>query len=309
MKNPQTIIKLKEGVIGKMKIEINTLSDYNYLTKGLTLYRSLIKTGSDFRLNYLCLDSMAYEKLMSLNLENINPVLVDHIIENDDVAKSLQKSNRWLFCMSMASYFSKHLLNTGIDSITYIDSDIYFHKSINELFDRFDGKEIAIFRHRQFPLDTPRPEGWFNVGVVFFRNSKFGKRVLDWWADAVINQKYPELASCGDQKYLDRFMDLCPEELIFIDKGIGHGAPWQWQLYNLNKFETEGTIEYEGENQILFFTHFSQFSSDFEKDTYVPSTMHHIYTPLNDYKKNGLKKIYDEYFSELKITKKLYSIK
>lgn len=292
-----------------MNIQINTLSDYNYLTKGLTLYRSLLKTNSNFTLNYLCLDIKTYDKLVSLNLDLIKPFLVDEIIKDDETAKVLRENNKWLFCMSMASYFSNYLLKNGANSTTYIDSDIYFHKSINEMHELFQEKEIAIFRHRQFPLDKPRPEGWFNVGVVFFRNSKFGKRVLEWWSDAVVKQKFPELATCGDQKYLDRFIEMCPEELIFLDKGIGHGAPWQWQLYNLNGFENDGMIEYEGQRQPLFFTHFSQFSSDFEKDSYIPSTMHHIYTPLDEYKKGNLKKIYDDYFSELKITKNLYSTK
>ena len=52
-----------------MKYNCCTLSDYNYLLKGLVLYDSLEKHNKeDFRLYYLCLDQKTYDKLKELNL-------------------------------------------------------------------------------------------------------------------------------------------------------------------------------------------------------------------------------------------------
>ena len=63
----------------------------------------------------------------------------------------------------------------------------------------------------------------------------------------------------------------------------------------------------ENQEQNLVFTHFSQFQ--FNGDSYVPSLMHHIYTPLDEYKNNiNLKVIYDEYFTNLKLTQSLYKL-
>jgi len=140
--------------------------------------------------------------------------------------------------------------------------------------------------------------------VVFFRNSELGISVSDWWTDAVLNKKYPNLATCGDQKYLDNFPSLCPKDSIYLDENIGHGAPWLWQLY---EFISPTKIKWENQEQDLVFTHFSQF--DFNEDSYVPSLMHHVYTPLKDYNENpNLKLIYDEYFTNLKLTKSLYKL-
>jgi len=290
-----------------MRLQLTTVSDYNYLIKGLTLYQSLKDSGSDFNLNYLCLDEKSYKHLIGLSLECLTPYFVDDLISQDEVAKRLHTSDRWYFCMSMASYFSKYIIQKEAESVTYIDSDIYFHKDINSMVEEFGEKEIAIFRHRQFDPNIPRPEGWFNVGVVYFKNGKFGKKILDWWSESVLHRKHPELSTCGDQKYLDMFPQMCPEEFIYIDGEIGHGAPWQWQLYDLSQLQATGTITYQEKKQILYFTHFSQFSLDLSGNRYIPSTMHHIYTPLESYVKNEeLKVLYDRYFENLKNTDKIY---
>jgi hypothetical protein len=151
-------------------------------------------------------------------------------------------------------------------------------------------------------MESYRPEGLFNVGVVHFKCSDLGIKTSDWWKDSVLHKKHPEYATCGDQKYLDYFPILCPKESIYIDVNIGHGAPWMWQLYN---FIDKDTIMWGDLKQKLIFTHFSQF--EYDKETYVPSTMHHIYTPLNMYKEiKELKEIYDEYYYNLKVTEKKY---
>lgn len=289
-----------------MKLNVVTLSDYRYLPKGLCLYDSLLKTNSDFTLHYLCLDKQSYEKLNGLSLKDIVVYDADDLAEKNSVLKDLRANNYWYFCMTCASFFMNHLFDSGLNELTYADSDIFFHRSINELVDVFKDKQIAIFRHRQFSLEQNRPEGWFNVGVVHFKNGKFGNKILKWWSDAVLNKKHPELATCGDQKYLDVFPSMCPEESIYVDGEVGHGAPWQWQLYNLDSFNKTGNIIYENRKQVMYFTHFSQFSIDFEKKKYIPSTMHHIYTPMNLYEDNiFLKEIYLNYFENiLKIQKK-----
>lgn len=293
-----------------MKLNVVTLSDYRYLPKGLCLYESLVETGSDFKLHYLCLDMKSYEKLKSLSLKNIEVYSADELADNNPTLKSLKNDDYWYFCMSSASFFMNRLFESGLNELTYADSDIYFHRSVNELVEIFGEKEIGIFRHRQFPLDNPRPEGWYNVGVVHFKNEKFGKKTLQWWSDAVLNRKYPELATCGDQKYLDMFPNMCPEECIFIDGEVGHGAPWQWQLYNLDNFNNTGKIKYGNQEQIMYFTHFSQFSIDFDKKSYFPSTMHHQYTPFDMYENNiSLKEIYQNYFNNLMKTHKKYDLK
>jgi hypothetical protein len=196
-------------------------------------------------------------------------------------------------------------MKKDIGNILYIDSDILIHHDIQIILNSIGDKEVGIFRHRQFKLNTYVAEGLYNVGVVYFKNGIIGRHILNWWSDAVLHQKYPHLATCGDQKYLDEFPNMCPNDMIFIDGDIGHGAPWQWQLYDFSEYEKDGDIIWAGQKQKLIFTHFSQF--DFRHDGYTPSLQHHIYTPINVYNDiSGLKAIYDDYYNKLKKTKIKY---
>ena len=78
-----------------------------------------------------------------------------------------------------------------------------------------------------------------------------------------------------------------------------------WQLYDLRKYEEDGTINWEGEVQKLIFTHFSQFV--YRDDGYVPTTMHWQYTPEQHYTvRPDLKFIYDEYYLKVREAKEKY---
>ena len=284
-------------------INVCTVSDINYLIKGLTLYESLLEHSKGFVLHYLCIDDASYNKLKKFESKTLIVYNVNDLLYNDVYLMKLKNDNYRYFCWCLASYFSNYLMDNNIGDIIYIDSDILLHHDIEKILTPIGDREIGIFRHRQFKHETP--EGFYNVGVVYFKNGPVSRHILKWWADAVLHFKYPELATCGDQKYLDAFPNMCPDDLIFIDGEIGHGAPWQWQLFDYSDYETNGNIIWEGRTQKLIFSHFSQF--DFRENGYIPSTEHHIYTPLSMYSDNKqLKIIYDDYYDKLKKTKEKY---
>jgi hypothetical protein len=286
-------------------IQLCTVSDKNYLVKGLTLYESLIKNSENIVLHYLCIDKESLNFLKKFESPSLIVYDVEELTKNDNKLENLKQTNYKYFCWALASYFSNYLMKKNIGNITYIDSDIFFHENIEVILNEIGDKEIGVFRHRQFDMNSNPPEGLFNVGVVHFKNGKIGRHLLNWWCDAVLYMKYHNLATCGDQKYLDEFLRICPDDYLFIDGDIGHGAPWQWQLYDFSEFEKDEKIIWNGKKQKLIFTHFSQF--DFKDENYIPSLMHHCYTPLNLYVDlKPLKKIYDNYYQELKNTKNKY---
>jgi len=281
--------------------EICTVSDFNYLSKGLALYESLIEYSDNFILNYLCIDDKSFKILKAFETTNLKVWSVNDLLKNDKNLLQLKNNNYRYFCWSLASYFSNFLIKKNNKSVTYIDSDILLHDNIDIILNEIGNKDVGIFRHRQFELTSNRPDGLYNVGIVFFKNSDLGKLLLNWWSDAVLHMKYPNLATCGDQKYLEEFPRLCPKDRIFIEGNIGHGAPWQWQLFNYDDYETDGTIIWEGKKQKLIFSHFSQFKYDLENNNYIASEQHHIYTPIEKYKEiKALKIIYDDYFLKIK---------
>ena len=232
--------------------EICTVSDFNYLSKGLALYESLIEYSDNFILNYLCIDDKSFKFLKPFETTNLKVWSVNDLLKNDKNLSQLKNNNYRYFCWSLASYFSNFLIKKNNKSVTYIDSDILLHDNIDLILNEIGNKDVGIFRHRQFELTSNRPDGLYNVGIVFFKN-------------------------------------------------IGHGAPWQWQLFNYDDYETDGTIIWEGEKQKLIFSHFSQFDYDINNDTYIPSKEHHIYTPIEKYEEiKALKMIYDDYFLKIK---------
>jgi hypothetical protein len=156
---------------------------------------------------------MSFTKLKKYENDNLKVYFVDDLIKNDSNLKNLKYDNYQYFCWSLASYFSNYLLNKDIESITYIDSDILLYTDIEDLLKEMGDVEVGIFKHRQFDPSMYRPEGLFNVGVVYFKKGDVGQHILKWWSDAVQFKKYPNLATCGDQKYLDEFPNMCPSEI------------------------------------------------------------------------------------------------
>lgn len=270
---------------------ICSASDIKYLMKGLTLFESLRETSSEpFTLHYLCLDDESFNVV-----RNIDGILAYRYSISNSL-KELRDTDYLLFCYASASVFCDHLLKY-YPEITYADSDIFFHKDISKIWTEIGDNSVGIFRHRQF--SSPRPEGAFNVGVVYFKADQIGKAVCSWWADAVVSGRYPDYASCGDQKYLDFFPYLCHGKL-FVDGHIGHGAPWQWQLYEY----VDDDIVWEGERQELIFTHFSQC----QFEPFIPSTSHHCYTPPSMYHNPAIKSIYINYYRKMQAVKEKYNL-
>jgi len=284
------------------------VSDHKFLCRGLTLYESLSKLDENFNIHYLCIDSDSYKKLNTINDPRIIAYDINVFLETDEALQKLRDSDYRYFCWSLASYFTNFLVNELQEDVTYIDADIFFHQSVRDMLFKMAQKDIGIFRHRQYPINIPNPNGRFNVGVVHFKNTDLAKAYLFWWKDAVLHKKYPELATCGDQRYLDAFLEI-NQENIFIDGDIGHGSPWEWQLYDFQNYQKDGTIIWNGKVEKLFYSHFSQFEYSLSENSYIPSTTHYCFTPMELYTQDeNLKFIYDDYFDQIKLTHKKYNL-
>lgn len=287
-------------------INVCALSDYNFLAKGLTLYESLVSKTDSIVLHYLCLDSKSFEALSKYECESLK-VYRDSDF-SDETLQVLKQDDYKYYCYTLASYFTNYLMTSNVGDITYIDSDIYFYDDFNILLDEISDKEVGVFRHRQTPMHYNDGNGLFNVGVVHFKDTEIGRKPLAWWSDAVLYRKYPRLATCGDQKYLDAFLEL-PKDKLFIDGNIGHGAPWHWQLYGYSDFFKDNSIIWNGKNQKLLFSHFSEFSYNIKENSFICSTRHHMFTPLEMYMKVGaLTAIHEDYFTNIKHVIKKYKL-
>lgn len=239
-----------------------SLSDKNYLKFGKALIHSLEKQSSeDYILYYLCIDDESFEELHNYNSKVI-PIKLDEVLSSsDDLKKYKERSPYNAFCWVLASSFSRYLLERkNLDSILYIDSDIYFYRDPKLVFDEIGDKSIGIIRHRH--NTSLSVDGEFNVGIVYFKNDDSGLNCLKWWNDAIILGTNPELATCGDQKYLEGFVPRFEDAVSIIDETIAHGAPWNFRLYVYDHYDEDGTVIWGNKRQPLVFNHFSKFGYD-----------------------------------------------
>jgi len=248
-------------------IHICTLSDKNFLLKGLALYQSLVNTCNEFTLHYLCLDNETYFKLKELDFENIElsklDVLEKHdlkLVECRDNEPSEYAANKEeQFIWSLAPYFTNYILNTLPENehLFYIDADICIYENLSQLLQIVGTKSVGIHSHKfSSAYNDNYKTGWFNVGIVIFKNDYFGKTISKFWKNLLLNQDnsyYEKYGTCGDQKYLELFPKIWPNQTCIFDKEIDHLAPWNWNREVKNPF----------------FFHFS----DFETSKY-PSSMH-----------------------------------
>ena len=284
-----------------------TLSDWNFLAKGLALYESLQETSKNtFTLYYLCLDKRSYDKLWliksELDTDNgiIIPVCLEKFEETNPELKVARADRAYNeYCWTLASYFCNYLIANNID-ITYIDSDIFFYADIDMFFKEIGNKSVGLIAHRHNLVGDR--DGAYNVGVIYFRKDKAGRDTLSWWSDAVLNKKFPHLRSCGDQKYLEEFIPrFGAENICVVDETIGHAAPWNYRLYVWDKI-TEGKIVWGNKEQILLFSHFSRMSYNlisaeinFTSGTYLDHTLSGQVFNIPQ-----VKKLYVDYFMRLK---------
>lgn len=287
-----------------------TLSDYNYLPLGLSLYESLKKTTKGgFNLYYLCLDDKTFDTLE--NIEGIIPVNIKKLLEdNKDLSEYKQVEYRE-FVWMLASYFTYYIMVTKQpNNISYIDADICLYDDIQTMYDEIGDRSVGIIRHRHIPETQNTIDGKYNVGIVYFKNDIVGRHCLDWWHDAVLYKRYPHLATCYDQKYLEGFLMMYKDDNICVADSFAHGAPWHHRLYDWSGLDIDNTIVWEGKKQKFLFNHFSRISFNINDNTYLPSGGQYSDHTLNFsvFEIPQVKSMHDKYFECIKNTIKKYSL-
>lgn len=285
-----------------------TVSDSKFRDRVLALNCSLSKYSDNYKLHLLCLDDSIYESVK--NNKNIICYKIFDLLNNDsqlvscrDNAPSreaivagggdINKAKNIQFIWALSAYFSNYcLLNIpNIDSILYIDSDIYFFDNWEKIYDYTTNINIGLVEHR---IKHYHNNGKYNVGIVFFKNNQQGIDCSSLWRDLLLytgHRFYESHGDCGDQKYLELFSNFFNGVESF-DNFFGHLAPWNFKYHTF----TENSILWNSMEQKVMYCHFSNFVPNFDNDTYIPAPRHGI-TKLDN---QLLQKIYDEYYQVLK---------
>lgn len=236
-----------------------TYFDSRYLSRGLTLYHSLRRVSPDCQLWVLCLDDACYETLRALRLAGVSPMKLSDI-ESADLKFFATKNNRSTleYYFTCTPVFISFLLssNPNIDTITYVDADIYFYEDPEILFDDFRDASVQIVPHRYSERNRALEKwGLYNVGWVTFRRDEAGLSCLSWWRECCIEWCYDRLEGdrFADQKYLDQF----PRKFSRVQVVAHHGvnvAPWNLDTGSLTR-SAGGELSFRGESLIFFHFH------------------------------------------------------
>lgn len=248
----------------KDKMIFCTLFDSNYIDKGLALYDSMKRNIIDFKLYIFAFDEKCLEILSDMHLKNTILISI-----NDIMTPALQKlkkeRTRAEFCWTCTPVVIECVLQKYKEKIcTYIDADIYFFSSPQNVIQEFvdSGNAVGLSAHR-FERNYEYGHHIFDVGKYciqfnIFLNSREGRSVLEKWKENCADWCYSryEDGKFGDQKYPDKWSQMYPFIYEIPEYGAGI-APWNLHLYNYVK--KEGRIilmEWKGKKFPLIFYHF-----------------------------------------------------
>ena len=242
-------------------IHFCTYFDRNYLTRAVALHQSLVRHSPPFRLWALCLDDDAYAAVSALGIDSLQPIrLAD--LEQADPALFQARQNRstieYYFTLSPA--LPLYLLDRvpDIDSITYLDSDLLFYASPQQIFQELGAGSVAIVSHRYPPsLQKLSIWGTYNVAWVTFRNDSAGRAVLERWHRQCLEWCFDRVedGKFADQGYLDSWPGL-PGVRVIEHPGVDL-APWNFMQYDIDLTADPPTVD----GQPLVFYHFQGFKA------------------------------------------------
>jgi len=285
-----------------------TLFDYNYFSRGLALYDSLLRYyKDDFQFFVIALDqSTAVEiknnqcltKITLIDLEEIEqeyPELLD--------VKSSRTKVEYYFTLS--PFLPSFILNkySYIHRITSLDSDLLFFNTPELIFQKYPYADVLITPHN-FGTENLHLEkyGRFNVSFQSFKRSHNALTCLKKWREDCINycsdKLDPYSNNFADQKYLDEWQALFSNVQAIQLPGAGL-APWNISRYSIEL--DNQIISIDNEPLIYFHFHHLRFANKYQ-------VLHGLenYYALKYTSNRGIRAIYKRYIQVLLRQKKYF---
>lgn len=287
-----------------------TLFDSNYLTRGLTMYNSIVNTGERFTLYVFAFDDLAVEILDKLKLPYMIIISLK-TFETEQLVQIKKERSKGEYCWTCTPFTIKYILDIyKIEEVTYVDADLYFFEKPEILLQEFrnSGNDVMITDHRYTPIyDQSKTSGIYCVQFMTFCNSENSLKVLKWWRDRCAEWCFNRMedGKFGDQKYLDDWLERF--EGIYVLRNIGGGvAPWNVQMYDC-------IAGPRVKNQKVVFYHFHALEwleidlfdlSNYKLNEDVKKYIYYPYIDMLKASLNLIRKKYDPSFSKGIVGKK-----
>lgn len=245
-------------------IYLSTFFDKNYLSRGLVLYNSLKNHTTNFEFYVLCLDDFTYH-YFDLNKKNYPEVRIIQLaaIEKNNEELLTAKNNRTTieYYFTLSPILPLYLFKTyNLPHICTLDADILFLNSPEKIFDKLNDYSIIITPHKFSNANIEKQKfGIYNVSFQIFKNNKIGLKCLEYWKNQCLEYCSDKLDLINnrfaDQKYLDNWNELYPDEVLSLYDNTTGLAPWNLDNYN---FKTIKNQFYSNDEKLIFY-HFHQF--------------------------------------------------
>lgn len=278
-------------------IHLATYFDRSYLTKGRALIRSLERhVGSgNYHLYVLALDDDTWEATAP-SVRRGRPLTVVRLeaLENHALMEAKARRSWREYIFTLTPFWCHYLLSRlELPSISYIDADCYLFADLAAVYGEIGTASIAACPHRWTPkyADRLRPNGLFNVGLVYFRDDEPARHCLATWeADCLSYRPGP----FSDQVFLDAWPDRYGRAFRSISHLGANLAPWNQeqyeyefrhqQIYVVRRRWTDDMGIEQSEAEPLIWYHFHEFRH--ERGTFFrtgyplhPFIAKHVYPP------------------------------
>ena len=240
-----------------------TYFDRNYLLKGLALIRSLQAHDPSHVLWVLCLDEISRVIVQRIGGPTVRALSLHGLEEFDRellTVRSKRSLVEYYWTLTPATILYAMSQDSSIDQITYLDSDMAFFSSPKPIFDEMGNASVLIHEHR-FPshLSRLKEYGIYNVGLLSFKKTEDGLKVLRWWRERCIEwcHNYIDNGRFGDQKYLDDWTTRF--EGVHVLRHVGAGlAPWNHEQYDYRE-SSDGGLVIQGLPLVFYHYHAFHF--------------------------------------------------
>jgi hypothetical protein len=218
---------------------------------------SLRAVGETGPIYTVCFDEEAAAAVEAANLAGVRVVRLPELEQaHPELASVKAERSKVEYYFTSTPTVVAHALAAEPQAswVTYLDADLWFFDSPDELYREQEPGSVAIIEHGYRERDKWRERfGVYNVGWVSFRNDVAGRTCLEWWRKRCLEWCFdrPEDGKFADQGYLDRFAELT-DRLVVLRHPGANLAPWN--LATRTVACTHSGVSVEGRS--LVFVHF-----------------------------------------------------
>lgn len=221
-------------------LNLVTLFDSHYESRGRAMFKSLQKHCPAFHLYVVAFDEACEQRLRALN-ESTMTVIGLREFESPALLSVKKERTAGEYCWTATGFTIGYCLETfHLDHCIYVDADLLFYDDPTVLWAEVpetDSVLITAHRYSEY-CDQTAGRGKYCVQFLGFKNTPDGLKVLhDWqqkclaWCYAILDVENERF---GDQKYLDKW----PQNFVGVHELQHEGggvAPWNCDQYRLSR--------------------------------------------------------------------------